>query len=325
MLEVVVTRVLELYGELTLRTDLDWATVVRQQNCPFLGRDCIKTRKSHPDITIGTCSVLFGQKQPKEMIICPHRLLERRQIFTDCVHLLTNNEPGNELHLVPEVAIPGGNVDYFLVAVRKDKVRDFVGIEMQTLDSTGTVWPFRQQFLQSVGVAVSDLAQSADAEQATAMQEAEEEAAALAAAVLVDERSNRSQTGQRKKQGFGMNWKMTAKTILMQMHHKVRTFEHVNRHLVMVIQDHFFSYLQRQFNFGHMNQATLGDSMHIHVYSLESTAAAPLRLSLNSRYSTDEKGIAQALGQQAEAKVELDQINALLEAKLSRDTVLMLV
>jgi hypothetical protein len=28
---------------------------------------------------------------------------------------------------------------------------------------------------------------------------------------------------------FGMNWKMTAKTTLIQMHHKIKTFEHFNK------------------------------------------------------------------------------------------------
>src|SRR6202043_1451815 len=75
------------------------------------------------------------------------RLLERRQIFTDCLHLLSH-EPGNELHLVSEVGIPGGSIDYFLASVREGKVRDFVAVELQTLDTTGTVWPERQRFLR---------------------------------------------------------------------------------------------------------------------------------------------------------------------------------
>lgn len=79
------------------------------------------------------------------VVICPHRLLERRKIFVDSFHLLSLHEPGNELHIVPEIALPGGSVDYFVVSVRKGKVRDFVGIELQTVDTTGTVWPERQR------------------------------------------------------------------------------------------------------------------------------------------------------------------------------------
>lgn len=51
-------------------------------------------------------------KANKPIMICPRRLLERRQVFTDCLHLLTTHEPGNELHVVPEVTVPGGSVDF---------------------------------------------------------------------------------------------------------------------------------------------------------------------------------------------------------------------
>ena len=131
-----VSKILELYGISTRSKDkLEWNLVVESQYCPYLKRKCIKVRKSEPDVTIGTCSVLYG-RQSRPIIICPHRLLERHQIFTDCLHLITLHEPGNELHIVSEVTIPGGSVDYFLVSAKQDKVRDFVGVEMQTLDTT---------------------------------------------------------------------------------------------------------------------------------------------------------------------------------------------
>jgi hypothetical protein len=95
--------------------------------------------QSQPEIAIGTCSVGYSDYS-QGIIICPHRLLERQQVFVDCLHLLTRHEPGNELHIVPEVSIPGGSVDYVLVSARERKVADFVGIELQTLDTTGSVW-----------------------------------------------------------------------------------------------------------------------------------------------------------------------------------------
>ena len=73
--------------------------------------------------------------QTQDIIICPFRLLEHNQIFMDCLHLLTLHEPGNELYLIPEVQIPGGNVDYFLVSAKNKKVKDFIGIELQTMDT----------------------------------------------------------------------------------------------------------------------------------------------------------------------------------------------
>jgi hypothetical protein len=115
----------------------------------YLNKKCYKIRKSDPDIAIGSCTVLYG-RELEPVIICPTRLIERRQIFTDCFHLLTTHEPGNELHIVSEVSIPGGSVDYFLVSAKDGKVKDFVGIELQTLDTTGTVWPERQRLLQGI-------------------------------------------------------------------------------------------------------------------------------------------------------------------------------
>ena len=142
------SRVLELFGLSTAAKDAVWRNIVAAQQCPFVGRKCYKVRKSQPEISIGTCSVKYGPDQ-EPVVICPLRLLERRQVFTDCLHLLTSHEPGNQLHIVNEVSVPGGSVDYFLASVGFEKVRDFVGIELQTLDTTGTVWPERQRFLKS--------------------------------------------------------------------------------------------------------------------------------------------------------------------------------
>lgn len=97
------------------------------------------------------------------------------------------------------------------------KIKDFVGIELQTLDTTGTVWPERQRFLHSKGLPVPP----------------------------ADIQSTKA---------YGMNWKMTAKTILVQLNHKIQTFEHLNKHLVLVIQDRLLTYMRREFSFGHLSQ-----------------------------------------------------------------------
>lgn len=226
------SKVIELFGHSSFKPDVNWQQVVSNQTCEYTKKTCYKVRKSEPNISIGTCSVLSGAAS-NPVVICPKRLLERKQIFNDCLHLLTNHEPGNELHIISEVSIPGGSVDYFLVSTRRNLIVDFVGIELQTLDTTGTVWPERQRLLRELGVV----------------------------RVGLGEESNKS---------FGMNWKMTAKTILVQMHHKIQTFEHLNKKLVLVVQDHLFNYMNREFNFSQMNSnASLGDSMHLHSYSMD--------------------------------------------------------
>jgi hypothetical protein len=277
------SNVVELFGHSSSEPGQNWEAVVQQQQCPFLGKRCYKVRKSDPGISIGTCTVLYG-RAPEPIIICPTRLIERRQIFVDCLHLLTTHEPGNELHIVPEVSIPGGSVDYFLVSARDGRVRDFVGIELQTLDTTGTVWPERQRLLKELGVPRVDNAETSD-------------------------------------KSYGMNWKMTAKTILVQMHHKIQTFEHVNKKLVLVTQDKLLAYMTKEFNFGHLsNPPTVGDSMHFHAYRMSQQPDLSFRLALQSRLSTDTAGIAQCLGLQAEARVELEEIIRALQAKISPAT-----
>lgn len=278
--------VVELFGRSAEEPSHNWKAIIRKQQCPFLGKQCYKVRKSDPSISIGTCTVLYG-RTVEPIIICPTRLIERRQIFIDCLHLLTTHEPGNELHIVREVSVPGGSVDYFLVSARDGRVRDFVGIELQTLDTTGTVWPERQRLLKKLGVPRGDKAEG----------------------------SNKT---------YGMNWKMTAKTILVQMHHKIQTFEHVNRKLVLVTQDKLLAYMTKEFSFGHLSSPpAIGDSMHFHAYIMASQPDHSYRLTLQSRLSTGADGIAQCLGLQAEARVELTEIIKALEAKISPATLFM--
>lgn len=277
------SKVVELFGQSVSKPEVDWNAVVVGQQCVYAGKKCYKIRKSDPSTAIGSCTVLYG-KEPVPIIICPNRLLERRQIFTDCLHLLTLHEPGNELHIVSEVAIPGGSVDYFLVSVKSGKVKDFVGIELQTLDTTGTVWPERQRLLRTLGV-------------------------------------TRTDDGETSGKSFGMNWKMTAKTILVQMHHKIQTFEHVNKKLVLVVQDKLLDYMGREFKFDHLhNPAAIGDSMHLHAYRMKGQADQSYKLVMQSRLSTDTDGIGLCLGLQAEARIELEQIMQTLQAKLSPTT-----
>ena len=280
------TKIAELYGLSTVANpSLGWGKIVTQQQCPFLARKCLKNRKSEPDKTIGSCVVSYG-KHSHDIIICPFRLLERRQIFTDCIHLLTLHQPGNELHIVSELTVPGGSIDYCLASVRNKKVIDFTGIELQTLDTTGTVWPERQRFLHQHGIPVAD-----------------------------EDRTS--------AKPFGMNWKMTAKTILVQLHHKIKTFEHVSKHLVLVAQNFLIAYMRQEFSFDHLQQARLGDPMHFHSYELEKREGA-YQLQLVERWSTDTEGIAKCLGLQVEANIDLEAIVKQLQAKISADTLMSL-
>jgi hypothetical protein len=277
-------KIAELFAENTSDKDVRWNKILERQNCLYISRKCVKVRKSEPSISIGTCTVAYG-KDNMNVIICPHRLIENNQLFLDCIHLLSLHEPGNELHILSEIAIPGGSVDYVLASVKNGKVKDFVGIELQTVDTTGSVWGYRQSFLKSKGLEQSDFNETAT---------------------------------------FGMNWKMTAKTILVQMHHKISTFENLNKHLVLVLQDCLMNYMKKEFSFEHVSSVPkIGDSFHFHSYQLLAKKSK-YRLSLLERVSTDANGIARCLGLKAEAKVDLDVILKVLEGKISEKTLLRL-
>lgn len=274
----------ELYTTATHHLDVNWGDLTRAEYCPYLSRKCVKTRKSEPNVSIGTCSIVHGAKLPAEIIICPHRFLERGQVFLDSLHLLTMHEPGNEIHRIAEVEIPGGSVDYVLASVKANKVIDFVGIELQAVDTTGSLWPARQRLLASLGVTV----------------------------VEPDVAST-----------YGVNWKMTAKTTLVQLHHKIETFQGLGKHLVLVMQEKLLAYMQREFDFSRVGDASLGQAMHFHAYDLKADGQ-DYRIQLLTRLSTDADGVATALGLQANPNVELDAILSALQRKISRQTLLQL-
>ncbi len=178
-------------------------------------------------------------------MICPNRLLERQQIFVDCLHLLKGHLPGNELQIVSEAGVPDGSVDYFLMSALEGRVRDFVGIEHQALDTTGTIWPHCQRLLREWGFDVEDFDISSG-------------------------------------KPYGMNWKMAAKTILVQLHHKLPTFEDLKKHLILVVQDRLLDYMGRELRFGHLSTAQNADPMHFHSFSLSKKARGH-RISLSDR------------------------------------------
>ncbi|WP_062428349.1 NotI family restriction endonuclease [Treponema endosymbiont of Eucomonympha sp.] len=274
-------KIVELFGIHTEKPDTQWDKIIEAQVCPYSNKQCYKVRKSQPNISIGTCTVRYGQAD-KSIIICPNRLLQNRKVFMDCIHLLHLHQPGNDIHVISELSIPGGSVDYVLASVKNGKVLDFAGLEFQTLDTTGTVWPERQKFLSSCGIAIQKTVET---------------------------------------KMYGMNWKMTAKTILVQLHHKLSTFENLQKHLVLIIQDDFLEYMGKEFNLKVLNKpAVLGDSLQFHSYSI--SGERDLSLQLKSRTSTNSVGIAECLGLNAEKNVELETILKTIERKLSDLTLL---
>lgn len=116
-------KVVELFGVSTANQDAKWEEVLKKQICPFTKKRCYKVRKSEPSISIGTCTVRYGSENVP-VIICPNRLLQKRKVFMDCLHLLQLHQPGNDIHVVPEITVPGGSIDYIIASVKNGKVVD---------------------------------------------------------------------------------------------------------------------------------------------------------------------------------------------------------
>lgn len=73
-------KVIELFGRAAIpRKGTNWAQLVRGQRCPFLGRKCIKVRKSQPEVSIGTGAEgnrrLVGPRETLPMVAASARLV----------------------------------------------------------------------------------------------------------------------------------------------------------------------------------------------------------------------------------------------------------
>lgn len=274
-------RIVEFYGESVIDESVEWDRVTREQNCPFTSKKCFKIRKSSPEISIGTCTISHSDN---DMIICPNRLLERNQAFFDCICLLDDHKHGNELHVIREVPIPGGILDYVLVTSNNGVVEDFIGIEFQTMDTTGTVWGERQRLLIDLGVVDVDYDNPV-------------------------------------KKSFGMNWKMTAKTTLMQIHHKANTFNRLGKKLVLIVQKPFLEYMQSQFDFSCFRDAEDSDPIHIHSYVLNQEGSH-YRIRMDDCISTDLEGMTRCLAPYSEESMDPEEFANRLISKASSETLL---
>ena len=110
-------------------------------------------------------------------------------------------------------------------------------------------------------------------------------------------------------------------SILVQLNHKIASFEHLSKRLVLVLQDCLLDYMRRAFAFDHIRGIRDGDPMQFHSYELHEENLA-YRLELKERVSTDAQGVAVCLGLQVSPRVELKAVLEQIEAKLPQSTLL---
>jgi len=168
--------------------------------------------------------------------------------------------------------MPGGSIDYFLVAMRGDEIVDYLGVEIQSLDTTGSggIWSAREDLYG----------------------------------------------GHLEEQyQYGMNWKMSAKTILIQMHHKAESFEVLGKKLVLVLQQQFYDYVSQAFQTAHIVTARAEDAVHFHIYHCVELNRQ-FRLALSERRSTNVLGIERMLKLGKGAGISEEEVIQRIKAKL---------
>lgn len=255
----------------------DLTDALTQQRCPFTGRACYKTRKSAPDIAIGTCSLNFDNiEQP--ILICPEPLTKNGKAFTDCLQFIAPAIAGSDLYLIPEVNTSVGRIDYVLAAFRSNQLLDFVPIELQALDTTGSIWNERQKLLIENGYAVD--------------------------------------AGESRSSGASLNWKMTAKTILAQLVQKSQLFASMNKKLVLVCQKLLYDYMARNFNFSGVREAHLTDVLHFHTYDYL-CVDSNMKLILSDMLSASLEAVERIMGSEFDSNSEYYKICEILTRRRS--------
>ena len=242
----------------------DLAVALQTQKCPFNGKQCYKTRKSDPGTAIGTCSLSFHNvNQP--ILICPEPLTKNGKVFVDCLQFIAPSIAGADLYLIPEVETSVGRIDYVLSAFKGKTPIDFMPIELQTLDTTGSIWNERQQLLLQHGYT--------------------------------------AQEGEAKSSGASLNWKMTGKTILAQLVQKSQLFSSMNKNLVLVCQAPLYEYMVRNFNFSGVRDAIMSDVLHFHIYDYKFDVSE-MKLSLSMRKSAGLEVVESIMGGQSDGETE---------------------
>ena len=112
--------------------------------CPFRNSVCTKRSHSFTD-PFPVCSVFRRRKgeEPVPIIVCPHRL-HAADIYNDVIkHVWPGDKPKNPV-MVHEIKMGNvGKVDMVIADLSDDgkAVRDFVSVELQAIDITGTYEP----------------------------------------------------------------------------------------------------------------------------------------------------------------------------------------
>lgn len=115
--------------------------------CPFIDERCPKRSTSLPDEPYPVCTIWRGTSQNLDpaqdlICVCPKRFYAV-DFLQDVISHCWSGSPPQNAKIAPEVKMAGfGNVDFVIADVGPDKkVKQFLSVELQAIDITGSVMP----------------------------------------------------------------------------------------------------------------------------------------------------------------------------------------
>lgn len=118
--------------------------------CPFINSTCVK-RGHHLEGPYPVCSVWHRKAAPRLITTCPKRFFQA-DIITDVIQNCWPGEPPANPQAAYEVGMERfGTVDMVIADIDADRgiVREFVSVELQAVDLTGSVEPAYSAVLNS--------------------------------------------------------------------------------------------------------------------------------------------------------------------------------
>ena len=131
-----------------------------------------------------------------------------------------------------------------------------------------------------------------------------------------DARNDFLQAKLRDNYNFGINKKMSSKTILIQLLHKLEVLKDINIKILLVIQDYFLEHLRKNYEIdSNFRNQDLNDQIHIHSYNFMKNSLGH-ELKLKESISTDMKGLHLATKGKSSRKLEIKNIKDPITARL---------
>lgn len=109
--------------------------------CPYIGGEC--TKRSHlTDGPYPVCSVWYPRSNPRPMATCPKRFFQPDDLVADVIRYCWPGKPPEHPRVAYEIHMDKfGNVDMAIADfdVITGRVREFVSVELQAVDLSGSV------------------------------------------------------------------------------------------------------------------------------------------------------------------------------------------